>query len=273
MTFATHGSNSRIWNVLQKSALLDPALFVRYHLSPLLALAAEAWLGPWYQMTTQVNIVHPGGAAQSPHRDYHLGFQTAADVERFPPHAHELSKALTLQGAVAHTTMTIDSGPTMLLPYSQRYVDGYRRWRDHDIADYFTENSVQLPLAVGDAMFFNPGLHHAAGTNRTDGDRVGNLFQISSVMGVAMEAVDRYAIAAAVYPALLDADLDERTMGCAIAVSADGYSFPSNVDTDPPIGGLAPRTAQALMAEALKERWAPARFSAALEAHRLRRRP
>jgi len=271
--FATHGSNSRIWNVIQKSALIDPALFVRYHASPLLALASEAWLGPWYQITTQVNIVHAGGKAQSPHRDYHLGFQTAVDVDRFPVHAHELSKALTLQGAVAHTTMTVDSGPTMLLPYSQTWVDGYRRWRDPEVAAVFAERAVQLPLEVGDALFFNPGLHHAAGANRTDHDRVGNLFQISSVMGIAMEAVDRYAIAAAVYPALLDADLDERTLECAIAASADGYSFPSNVDTDPPIGGLAPQTAQALMAEALKERWAPQQFCVALEAHRLRRQP
>ena len=37
----------------------------------------EAWLGPNYQMTAQVNLVHPGGDFQQAHRDYHLGFQTA----------------------------------------------------------------------------------------------------------------------------------------------------------------------------------------------------
>ena len=271
--YAPPGANSRIWNVIQKTALLDPAVWVQYHANPLLALAAEAWLGPWYQITTQVNIVHPGGRAQSPHRDYHLGFQEPSDVARFPAHARELSKALTLQGAVAHTTMTVASGPTMVLPYSQRYVDGYARYRDADLVAYFADHAVQIPLEVGDAMFFNPGLHHAAGTNHTDGDRVGNLFQISSAMGIAMEAVDRYAISMAVYPALLAADLDERTMASAIAATADGYSFPSNVDTDPPLGGLAPRTAQALLAQALQERWEPGTFNRTIDAHRLRRRP
>jgi ectoine hydroxylase-related dioxygenase (phytanoyl-CoA dioxygenase family) len=33
-------------------------------------LICEAWLGPGYAMTTQTNIVKPGGKAQAPHRDY-----------------------------------------------------------------------------------------------------------------------------------------------------------------------------------------------------------
>ena len=32
--------------------------------------------GPAYQVTSQVNVVNPGGDAQAPHRDYHLGFTT-----------------------------------------------------------------------------------------------------------------------------------------------------------------------------------------------------
>ena len=271
--YAPPGANSRIWNVIQKTAPVDPSLWIRYHASPLLALAAQAWLGPWYQITTQVNIVHPGGKAQSPHRDYHLGFVTAADVVHFPAHAHELSKALTLQGAVAHTTMPIESGPTIVLPYSQLLADGYLRYRNAELVSYFGDHAVQLELEVGDAVFFNPGLHHAAGTNHTEHDRVGNLFQISSAMGIAMESVDRYAIASAVYPAMLAAGLDDRWQACAIAASADGYAFPTNVDTDPPVGGLAPRSAQSIMLEALRERWDPAKFDEVLDAHRLRRRP
>jgi ectoine hydroxylase-related dioxygenase (phytanoyl-CoA dioxygenase family) len=271
--FAKHGANTRIWNVIQKTASIDPALWVRYHSSPVLALVAEAWLGPWYQITTQVNIVHPGGEMQFPHRDYHLGFQTEADCDRFPAHAHKLSQTLTLQGAVSHCDMSVESGPTMLLPYSQTYADGYRTWRHADFADYFRAHAVQLPLEVGDAAFFNPGLHHAAGTNHTGQDRVANLFQISSCMGIAMEAVDRYAITRAVYPSLLTADLDERHLAAAIGATADGYSFPSNVDTDPPLKGLAPPTAQTLLAEALRERWTPEVFGSALDAHQARRRP
>ena len=271
--YAKHGANTRIWNVIQKTASIDTALWVRYHASPVLALVAEAWLGPWYQITTQVNIVHPGGEMQFPHRDYHLGFQREADVDRFPPHAHRLSQTLTLQGAVAHTDMTVESGPTMLLPYSQAYVDGYRTWRREEFADYFRAHAVQLPLEIGDAAFFNPGLHHAAGTNHTGHDRVGNLLQIASCMGIAMEAVDRYAITRAVYATLLAADLDDRQLAAAIGATADGYSFPSNIDTDPPLKGLAPQTAQALLEQALRERWTPATFDEALDAHPARRRP
>ena len=46
-------------------------------------------------------MVNPGGAAQKPHRDYHLGFMTVAVAEQYPAHVHHLSAALTLQGAVA----------------------------------------------------------------------------------------------------------------------------------------------------------------------------
>ena len=51
-------------------------------------MAAEAWLGPAYQMTAQINRVNPGGAAQNPHRDYHLGFMTVAQAAAFPAHTH-----------------------------------------------------------------------------------------------------------------------------------------------------------------------------------------
>jgi ectoine hydroxylase-related dioxygenase (phytanoyl-CoA dioxygenase family) len=33
-------------------------------------LICEAWLGPGYAMTSQTNIVKPGGKAQEPHRDF-----------------------------------------------------------------------------------------------------------------------------------------------------------------------------------------------------------
>ena len=72
--FAKAGSNGRIWNALQKAALQSPESFAEYYANPLLGLIAEAWLGPGFQVTAQVNVVHPGGQAQQPHRDYHLGF-------------------------------------------------------------------------------------------------------------------------------------------------------------------------------------------------------
>jgi ectoine hydroxylase-related dioxygenase (phytanoyl-CoA dioxygenase family) len=69
----------------------------------------EAWLGPAYRITSQVNVVKPGGAAQVSHRDYHLGFQTAEVCEKFPIATQIASQFLTLQGAVAHSNMPVES--------------------------------------------------------------------------------------------------------------------------------------------------------------------
>ena len=109
--FAKPGANDRIWNSLEKHCLADPQGFAQYYANPIVALASEAWLGPHYQMTAQVNRVNPGGTAQKAHRDYHLGFQSVSEMERFPAHVHHLSPVLTLQGAVAHCDMPLESGP------------------------------------------------------------------------------------------------------------------------------------------------------------------
>ncbi|MGY2254631.1 phytanoyl-CoA dioxygenase family protein [Pseudomonas reactans] len=264
--FAKAGSNGRIWNSLQKAALESPASFVEYYANPLLGLIAEAWLGPSYQVTAQVNVVHPGGQAQQPHRDYHLGFQTNDVVERFPLPLHLLSQYLTLQGAVAHSDMPLETGPTQLLPFSQQYTLGYLAWRRPEFIDYFQQHAVQLPLNKGDLLFFNPALFHAAGTNRTpDRQRMANLLQISSAFGKPMEALDRDRMMLAVYPALLDnTALDAQAVHAVIACTADGYSFPTNLDTDPPLKGLAPQTGQQLMQQALDERWPLSDFAAAV---------
>jgi len=258
--FAKAGSNGRIWNSLQKAALHAPASFVEYYANPLLGLIAESWLGPDFQVTAQVNVVHPGGQAQQPHRDYHLGFQTVEVVERYPLPLHALSQYLTLQGAVAHTDMPLDTGPTLLLPFSQQYPLGYLAWRRAEFIEYFQQHAVQLPLRKGDLLFFNPALFHAAGTNRTpDQHRMANLLQISSAFGKPMESLDRERMMLALYPCLLEQATDHllsaEGLAAVIACTADGYAFPTNLDTDPPLHGLAPQTGQQLMHQALQERW------------------
>ena len=203
--FATAGANDRVWNALEKLAVRDPATFVDYYANDIIALVSRAWLGPGYQVTSQVNVVRPGGQAQDPHRDYHLGFLENEVVERYPTHVHRLSPVLTLQGAVAHSDMPVESGPTMYLPYSHQYLPGYLAWRLPEFRAHFAEHHVQLPLAKGDATFFNPALFHGAGTNVSpDIQRVANLLQVSSAFGRAMETVDRDAVTRAVYPVLLD---------------------------------------------------------------------
>ncbi len=114
-----------------------------------------------------------------------------------------MSAVLTLQGAVAHCDMPLESGPTMLLPYSQRFAAGYVAFYQPEFIEYFAEHHVQTPLRKGDAVFFNPALYHGAGTNiSADIRRMANLLQVSSPFGRAMESLDRTAMVRAVYPAL-----------------------------------------------------------------------
>jgi ectoine hydroxylase-related dioxygenase (phytanoyl-CoA dioxygenase family) len=274
--FAKPGANDRIWNALEKLCLRDPETFIAYYANQIVALVSEAWLGPAYQITSQVNVVNPGGAAQSAHRDYHLGFQTASVIERYPAHVHRLSPVLTLQGAVAHCDMPLESGPTLYLPFSQAYLPGYLATGLPEFKRYFDEHHVQLPLAKGDAVFFNPALFHAAGNNRShDIRRMANLLQVSSAYGRAMESVDRTRMSAALYPSLRrmveSGAIDAAGAANVIAASAEGYSFPTNLDRDPPVGGLAPETQQALFHRALDEGWEAAKFAAALEAQAAKR--
>ncbi|MEY2875153.1 MAG: hypothetical protein RLZZ373_2524 [Pseudomonadota bacterium] len=265
--FAKAGANDRVWNALEKLCLADPASFARYYANDMLALASVAWLGPAYQVTSQVNNVRPGGSAQTPHRDYHLGFCSAEQAEQFPAHVHRLSPMLTLQGAVAHVDMPLESGPTLYLPHSQKYAHGYLLADREDFRQHFAHHRVQLPLAKGDAVFFNPALLHAAGDNRSsDIQRLANLLQISSAFGRAMESVDRDRMTRALYPQLLslgrEGALDRAAQDRVVAASAEGYAFPTNLDRDPPLGGLAPESPQAVVRRALKEGWSLDRLSA-----------
>ena len=274
--FAKPGANDRVWSALEKLAVQSPEVFAEYYQSELIALVSEAWLGPWYQVTSQVNVVNPGGQAQSPHRDYHLGFLSDEQAERFPAHVHHLSPALTLQGAVAHCDMPVESGPTLYLPRSHRYALGYLAWRRPEFIEYFDQHHVQLPLQKGDAVFFNPALFHAAGTNRTtDIRRMANLLQVSSAMGRAMETVDRERMSLALYPVLLqrvvERGLDDAVRR-VVAASAEGYAFPTNLDRDPPVDGLAPSTQADLVLASLAEQLDLATFADRLAAHSRRRR-
>jgi ectoine hydroxylase-related dioxygenase (phytanoyl-CoA dioxygenase family) len=269
--FAKPGANDRVWNALEKLCLRAPDVFAAYYGNALLATVSEAWLGPAYQITSQINSVNPGGAAQTAHRDYHLGFFTAAGAERFPAHVHQLSPFLTLQGAVAHVDMPLESGPTLYLPHSQKYEAGYLVAGVPAFQEYFDQHNVQLPLRKGDGIFFNPALLHAAGHNRSaDIRRMANLLQVSSAFGRCMETVDRVRMAQRLYPSLLQAQRDVRMpatdLDAAVAASAEGYAFPTNLDRDPPIGGLAPQSQQDLMRKALAQGHTAEQFNASLQA-------
>jgi ectoine hydroxylase-related dioxygenase (phytanoyl-CoA dioxygenase family) len=164
----------------------------------------------------------------------------------------------------------------MYLPYSHQYAPGYLAWRLPAFQEFFAQRYVQLPLAKGDAVFFNPAVFHGAGNNvSTDVQRMANLLQVSSAFGRAMETVDRAKIVAAIYPALVarQADgADSALLDNAIACAAEGYPFPSNLDLDENVGGLTPLTQAAFVRRALAEGWDAARLAAALEDYDSRHR-
>ncbi len=272
--FAAPGANDRVWNALEKLAVRDPEAFVDYYANDVIGLVSRAWLGPAYQVTSQVNVVRPGGQRQDPHRDYHLGFLSNEVAAEFPSHVHLLSPVMTLQGAVAHSDMPVESGPTMYLPYSHQYAPGYLAWRLPEFRDLFLERYVQLPLRKGDAAFFNPALFHGAGTNHSsDVQRCANLLQVSSAFGRAMERVDRGKISKAVYPALaaLAARGDEAAVTNAVTAAAEGYPFPTNLDRDQNVGGLTPMAQTDILLKALEEGWDAAKVVEELDAYDHRR--
>lgn len=277
--FAASGSNDRIWNSFQKHGLEDPSSFLDYYSNPWLAAVCTAWLGPGYRITAQVNAVHPGGAAQDSHRDYHLGFQEADICAQYPAPTQVTSQFLTLQGAVAHTDMPVESGPTRFLPFSQTYAPGYLTWRRDDFRAFFQERYIALPLALGDGVFFNPALSHAAGANTTSAERggfrrVANLLQISSAFGKPMESVDSLPLVRCTWEALgkkfkegggriaameMDPGRDglvAREVRAFVSAVGEGYPFPTNLDARPPApSGMAPESEQDVLVRGLKAGW------------------
>jgi len=268
--FAKPGANDRIWGALDKLAVARPDVFVDYYANDIIALASSAWLGPNYQINSALNIVNPGGQAQVPHRDYHLGFMPLETATAYPAHVHRLSPVLTLQGAVAHCDMPIETGPTMYLPHSHKYLPGYLAAGLPDFVDYFAEHYVQLPLVKGDAVFFNPALFHGAGTNRSvDVRRMANLLQVSSAFGRSLESVDRTRASEAIYPVLRvrkASGASDREIRNVVAAAAEGYPFPTNLDRDQPVDSLNSETQAELVLRALDGDWDTARLTAELRA-------
>ena len=125
-------------------------------------------------------------------------------------------------------------------------------------------------MEKGDVLFFNPAVMHAAGDNMSaDIYRMANLLQISSAFGRAMETVNRSKMSKALFPVLKDflnrKTLTNRQLNNAIHACAEGYSFPTNLDLDPPIGGIAPKSQSQIMKEALEQNLSTAQFAEILD--------
>ena len=186
-------------------------------------------------------------------------------------HVHRISPVLTLQGAVAHCDMPLESGPTLYLPYSQAYLPGYLATGLPEFKAYFDEHHVQLRAREGRRGVLQPGsvpwrrqqpLHQypphgqpAAGLVGLwpgDGERRPHQDERARSIRRCRRCWRRGRSST-------DAAAN------AIAATAEGYSFPTNLDRDPPIGGLAPETQQALFHRALNAGWAPEDFDKTLD--------
>lgn len=170
-----------------------------------------------------------------------LGFQSPETARRVPLVSQIASQLLTLQGAVAHTAMPLASGPTQLLPFSQLFEQGYLAYRDPEFQAVFRDQYVQLEMDRGDAIFFNPALFHAAGDNNTsDINRSANLLQISASWSKAMETVDRGPILRRTWShiarlvAASQHGVQDPAIKALLNAICDAYSFPTNLDKDPP---------------------------------------
>ncbi len=79
-----------------------------------------------------------------------------------------------------------------------------------------------------------------------------------------METVNRTRMLHALYPIL--AATPGLNIANVIAASAEGYPFPTNLDSNPPIGGMAPKTQADVLRAALATGQAADDFFAALAA-------
>lgn len=89
-----------------------------------------------------------------------------------------------------------------------------------------------------------------------------------------METVDREAMANALFPVLLTRKAEgvsEDWLRRVIAATAEGYPFPTNLDLDPPVEGLAPPSQADLLRLAVAEDWEPERLHHELQAATKRR--
>jgi len=151
----------------------------------------------------------------------------------------------------------VESGPTRLLPFSQKFEEVYMAYRLPEFQDFFLEKYVSVPLEMGDGLFFNPALFHAAGQNDSaDVMRSANLLQISSAFGKPMESIDTHALVEKTWEGLLvmykQHGLSDE-LKALVSVVAEGYPFPTNLDRRvPETAGMAPESEQDVLIKSLK---------------------
>ena len=79
----------------------------------------------------------------------------------------------------------------------------------------------------------------------------------------------------ALYPELirLQDQLGQKRCNAAIEACAEGYPFPTNLDKEPPVGGMMPESQCDLMKRALAEGWSYDAFETAIAEQLERKQP
>ena len=92
--FAKPGANDRVWGALDKFALRDPAAFAAYYDNDTLALICRPGWAPATRSPPRSTWSTRAARRRSPHRDYHLGFMSQEQAQRYPAHVHGYPPAL-----------------------------------------------------------------------------------------------------------------------------------------------------------------------------------
>ena len=257
-----------------KAGAARAGTFARYYANEAIAMVSRGVARDRLSDHVADQFVNPGGAAQSAHRDYHMGFQSAEEIARFPVHAHLLSPFLTLQGAVAHCDMPLESGPTLL---SAVFADVTRpaispiAGRNSSPISTPTTCSCRSPKATPRSSIRRCSTPPATTAPPTCGGSPTccSLLGLWPRDGIGRPRQDgQGALSLPCAPARTST---RAPVANVIAACAEGYAFPTNLDRDPPLDGLAPPSQAALMTKALAEGWDAAKFSAAVDEHAARR--
>lgn len=223
-------NNQRIWNFYEKFCISNTNLFINYFKNPIIDLISSSYLGPKYEITNQINIVNPGSKAQVFHRDYHLGLMDKKMLEEYPMNVHISSPNLTLQGLVAHSKINPKNGSTKFIPYSHLKKNGFNLIKKNKVLDICENNYIQLELNIGDGVFFNPAIFHAAGDNNDNNDRIANLFQINSAFSKPMELVNNLLVKNLVEDKLNSMKLSDIELKTLKNIIFNKYEYPTNLD-------------------------------------------
>ena len=240
------GTGKRIWRSLEKLALMDPHGWIYFYCNSALDHVFEAWLGPLYQLTAQINIINQDHKNLPVHFDYHFGMLRKDLQNKFPDTQKYMNQFMTLQAIVPHSNMNFENGGTRIYSGSQKsFVENFNL-TEKEVESLFCKNAICPNLNIGDVLFLNSSLLHAGGVNKTSEDRIALLIQASSAFGIPMEQNDYNLIHDVIFENVCELYKEGKLAfedGIrAIRNSSSSYLFPVNFDEISPRHGILPFT-------------------------------